>query len=101
LQQRLSEAEVKKQWPDFFGTLKELQPPPKLELWLPEDIYKRIFEIIKELENSASLNLSPYPQTGEDWHNRFVESSKNVTSVDKKLDALESELKEEYRKTFD
>ena len=101
LQQRLNEAEVRKQWPDFFGTLEELQPPPRLELWLPQDIYKRIFEIITELENSTSLNLFPYPQTDDDWHKRFVQSSENVTSVDKKLDALETELKEEYRKTFD
>jgi hypothetical protein len=90
---------VRTQWPDLLNHpgLKDL--PPRLQVWLQSDTYKKAIEIVADLNNFV-YKLNPLPSAEGERREYFSDFPDFFNGLDQKLKQLESELIEEYKRTF-
>lgn len=99
LQGRIDKERLRTRWPDLISHPGLKDPPPRLQVWLRTDTYKRAFSIIGKLDNFV-FEINRYPPTADEWANQFSQYSDYLFDLEKELEDLEKDLMEEYQQTF-
>jgi hypothetical protein len=91
-----------KKFPYLIGELVKKEIPAKLRAVLPDTIYPSGHRIVREFEETRVLGVKygeeatimKKPLAG------FQECSKKLDTINQKIEALETELRNEFQKTF-
>ena len=96
---RVNEEEYALTWPQLIGNPKIKDPPKRMRILLPKEIYPRFMSIIMDLEKIRTLPLLALKGTPEFGEN-YRQAQESLSNLEKMIDSLESDLVNEYKKSF-
>ncbi len=96
---RVDEEEYALTWPQLIGNPKIKDPPKRMRILLPKEIYPRFMSIIMSLEKIRTLPLMALKGTPE-FGDKYRQAQESLSNLEKLLDGLESDLVNEYKRTF-
>jgi hypothetical protein len=100
LQGTITREEMRSQWPDLLRAPGLTDPPARLQIWLRDDAYRRSISIITDLNNLVS-EIYRTKFENEDWHDLFVRYSSHIHELRQRINSLEDDLIEEYKRTYE
>jgi hypothetical protein len=103
IKKTISEDEFRSRWPDLISVLARKDIPVRLSVLLPPNTYERGIQITMQLEELQAFSLISEPigkTTVEEWTKRFDSVTHCIASMQQTLTALNHELTEEYKRTF-
>lgn len=103
IKKTISEDEFRRKWPDLVPALAKKDIPIKLSIMLPRSTYDLGTKIARQLEELKQFSLISEPvsaTTIEELANRFDSVAQRIENMQQMLIALEQELTEEYKRTF-
>jgi hypothetical protein len=87
-------------WPKLLSALASKDLPARMQVHLPSDAYARGQRIIIGLDRLMTYNLVGRVEDTDDLKAKFNECFSTLEGLSSELDAMENNLKEEYRRTY-
>ena len=100
----MSEDEFRGRFPDLVALLANKDLPARLRVLLPLDAYSIALQIVREVEDLRAFSLISRPvgtTTAEEWTERLDSVAESLERMQQMLSALERQLTQEYKSTFD
>lgn len=99
LMRRVDEEQYILQWPKILFNPAINDPPKRMRILLPEDIYPRFFAIMNDLETVRTIPLQAVKGTPE-FGIRYKQTQEHLSTLEKQLNELENDLISIYKNTY-
>lgn len=99
LMERKSESEYLVEWPKLVGHPELKDPPKKLRVFLPDDIYPRFLTVLRNLDDIRILPLHTQRGT-KDFFEAYRETGKLLDALEQEIERLNEKLIAEYKGTY-